>query len=193
MEPVFEILYYGFGLKTTGIVLGVALVVAHIVALLKADAIKAWLPSFPRDKRTGIIILAVDLVWSWIVIKHMDMGEFYTLRKPLLIGLPIGFYLIITFADEFLSVRAFGTFLLLLACPVLNAAYLKDPWFPKLLIPTLAYVWIVAGLFYVGMPYLLRDHIDWLLEKASRYKAAAFAGIGYGALLLVFAFAFYQN
>lgn len=191
MEPVFEILYYGLGLKTTGIVLGVALIAAHVFAILKAEAIKAWLPSFPRNKRLGVIILAVDLVWSWIVIKHMDMGEFYTLRNPLLIGLPIGFYLIIQFADEFLSVRALGTFLLLLSCPILNAAFLKDPWFPKLLIPILAYAWIIAGLFWVGMPYLLRDQIDWLLEKASRYKAATYAGIGYGAALLACAILFY--
>ncbi|MDG2124723.1 MAG: hypothetical protein P8J87_13545 [Verrucomicrobiales bacterium] len=191
MEPVFEILYNGLSLKTTGIVLGVALIAAHVVALLKADTIKAWLPSFPRNKPIGVIILAIDLAWAWIVVKHMDMGEFYTLRSPLLIGLPIAFFLIITFAEEFLSVRALGTFLLLLACPVLNAAFLEDPWFPKLLVPALAYVWITAGLFYVGMPYLLRDHIDWLLGEASRFRYASLAGIGYGVLLLAFSIVFY--
>jgi hypothetical protein len=34
------------------------------------------------------------------------------------------------------------------------------------------------------MPYLLRDAIAWVTAAPIRWKAASFAGIGYGALLL---------
>jgi hypothetical protein len=48
----------------------------------------------------------------------------------------------------------------------------------------LVYVWIVSGLFCIGMPYLLRDAIGWVVGSQARWKLAAFAGITYGALLL---------
>ena len=42
----------------------------------------------------------------------MEMGEFSSFRRPLLILLPISFLLVIRFVDEFLAVRALG----ILAC-----------------------------------------------------------------------------
>ena len=40
-------------------------------------------------------------------------------------------------------------------------------------LPVLAYAWIIAGMFFVGMPYLLRDWITWLTQKPSRWKLAS--------------------
>ena len=42
-------------------------------------------------------------------------------------------------------------------------------------------------MFFVGMPFLMRDWTTWLLAKESRWRLAVWSGIGYGAALLVLA------
>ena len=56
-----------------------------------------------------------------------------------------------------------------------------------LLLPILAYVWILAGMFLVGMPFLMRDAVTWLLAREGRWNLAVWSGILYGAVLLVLA------
>jgi hypothetical protein len=191
MHQLFEPLYFGIGLKPTGLILGAVLVAVHLFALLRPAATTAWLRAFPRNKRAGIVILAIDLAWTWVLVRYMDMGEFFSLRKVLLIGLPVAFFLVIQYADEFLAVRATGAFFLLLATPVLGAAFLKEPWVPKLLLPLLAYAWVTAGMFWVGMPYTMRDQIGWLTARASRFRGACVAGIAYGVAVLACAAVFF--
>jgi len=54
-----------------------------------------------------------------------------------------------------------------------------------------AYVWVIAGLFYVGMPYLLRDAIQWVTADRNRLKLGALAGTLYGLALVVCALAWW--
>jgi hypothetical protein len=54
----------------------------------------------------------------------------------------------------------------------------------RLWLVSLVYGWIIAGLFFIGMPYLLRDAIALVTANQWRWKAASVAGIAYGFLLL---------
>src|SRR6478736_2480778 len=47
---------------------------------------------------------------------------------------------------------------LMVAAPLLGAAFLKDPE-SRLLVPIYAYGLLTASLFFVGMPYLFRDAV----------------------------------
>jgi hypothetical protein len=80
--------------------------------------------------------------------------------------------------------------MLLVAGPVLTAAFLQ-PQTSRLLLPILAYVWIIVGMYFIGMPFLMRDGINWLLAKPQRWNLVVYSGIGYGAVLLVTALLFY--
>ena len=55
----------------------------------------------------------------------------------------------------------------------------------------LAYVWLTLGLFWVGMPYLLRDQIHWITKNRARFLALTLAGLVYGLVVLVCAVAAY--
>ncbi|MEZ0388922.1 MAG: hypothetical protein ACAI34_17750 [Verrucomicrobium sp.] len=182
--------FAGLPMKATGIVLGLLLIGTHILAWLKPEASMAVARRFPRHRLWGIAILAVCLVWTLFLASCMDMGEFFTFRRYLLLIIPITFGLVITFVPEFLAVRALGTLMLLAASPVLHAAFLQ-PQTSRLLLPLLAYVWVIAGMFFVGMPYLLRDIISWASHTVGRWKMALLAGAAYGLLLLVVAVATY--
>ena len=195
LEDLYNYLYLqnetgGISLKGTGIAVALALIASHLYAMQKGDQVKAFLKAFPRNYTWGAILLTIDFIWGMMCLANMDMGEFYTMRSWFLYLVPVGFVLVLTFVKEFLAVRALGALLLLVAGAVLEAAFLK-PQFSRLLLPTIAYVWIIAGLYFVGMPYLMRDWITWVTATSARWNLATIGGIAYGAILLVAAVLWY--
>ncbi len=173
----------GIPLKGTGIAVGLALLGAHLFAYFNPDGVKSFLKAFPRSYFWGVVLLTLALGWSLMCLSFMDMGEFHTLRDKFTMAVVIGYALVVVYVKEFLSVRALGALLLLVAGIVLQAAFLQ-PQTSRLLLPILAYAWIVAGMYFVGMPYLLRDGIDWVTQSAGRWNTAVWAGVGYGAVTL---------
>jgi hypothetical protein len=105
------------------------------------------------------------------------------MRPKFIIATVVAAVLTLRFVQEFLSVRALGMLLLLVAEPLLEAAWMR-PELGRLFLVVLVYCWIVAGLFCIGMPYLLRDAIEWVTLARWRWRAAVFSGIFYGILLL---------
>ena len=188
-------IYQNTDLKTTGIVLGIGLIATHLAALLNGKSMRSILSEFPRNRAIGVVIMTINALWTFWVVSSMDLGEFGPLRQKIHFVIPIAYVLVVFFVEEFLSVRALGTLMLLAACVVLDAAWFKVPetmaW-TKLLLPILAYVWIIFGMFWVGMPYLMRDQISWLSHGASRWKAACIGGLAYGVLTLGCALAFWN-
>ena len=142
---------------------------------------------FPRSRVAGVVLLTVDLIWFVWLLATIDMGEFAAFRKPLLIFFPILYVLTLLFVWEFLAVRALGIFCLLAAEPLLDAAFLRYEA-SRLLITVFAYLLVVAGLFWVMIPYLLRDQINWSTRSAGRWRLMHGVALVYGAVILAFAF-----
>lgn len=182
---------YNIDLRLVGVVVGIALIAAHGIAMVHGDTVRGWLKAFPRSKTMGFVLMAIDAAWAFWLVATMDLGEFTGYRTGLMVLVPATFFLSLKFVDEFLSVRALGMLLLLLAEPLLEAAFLR-PETSRLLLVVLAYVWIVAGLFWVGMPYLMRNQVAWLVESETRWRAGGVLGLAYGAAVLLCAIAFYH-
>jgi hypothetical protein len=181
---------YDLSLHTVGLIVGFLLLAGHIIALIRPEQTKGWLAQLPRSKPLGMGILAVDTLWALWLVSNMDLGEFSQYRTLLQIGVPVAFVLTLIFVDEFLAVRALGMFALLAAEPVLSAAFLR-PEIARLLLVVLAYVWLTLGLFWVGMPYVLRDQIAWITKNGPRFRALTVAGLVYGLVVLVCAVALF--
>ena len=180
---------YYISLRTAGIIVGAVLIALSIPGLLKPD-LAAVVQRFARSRLTGVALLTIDLVWTLLLLATMEMGEFSGFRKPLLIILPIGFILILRFVEEFLSVRALGILCLLAAEPLLDAAFLRHET-SRLLVTVFAYLLIIAGLFWVAIPYLLRDQINWGARNALRWRVLNGIAFCYGVVILSFAFTRY--
>jgi uncharacterized Tic20 family protein len=104
--------------------------------------------------------------------------------------LPIGYGLVLRFVSEFLAVRALGILCLLAAEPLLDAAFLRyEP--SRLLLTVLAYLLILAGLFWVAIPYVLRDQISWSARSPFRWRCLHVMALIYGCVILTFAFTHY--
>ena len=172
-----------FSLQGLGIALGLILLGTHLFALLQPARTQAFLKTFPRHKEIGIALMAVNFAWWFWIISNVDLGEFYTVRRGMQMALPVMFVLVVIFVDEFLAARALGFFVLLLACPLLDVAFQKQVD-GRILIPIICYVWIGFALFWVGMPYLLRDQVAWVSASAKRWRGLAIGGIVYGCAVL---------
>jgi len=194
-SDLYDYLYHlaptgGIPLKGTGIVVALALILSHGWALKNTATTQAFLKTFPRDYKWGVILLTIDFLWSEFALANMDMGEFFSMRDKFMLIVAGGYVGVLIYVKEFLAVRALGSLMLLVAGPVLTAAFLQ-PQVSRLLIPILAYAWIIIGMFFIGMPFLMRDWVNTLIAKPQRWNLAVYSGIAYGVLLLVAAILFY--
>jgi len=192
---LYDYLYHlaptgGIPLKGTGIVVALALILSHGWALKNTAKTQAFLKAFPRTYSWGVILLTIDFLWAEFALVNMDMGEFYNMRDKFMMIVAGGYVAVLIYVKEFLAVRALGSLLLLIAGPVLTAAFLQ-PQTSRLLLPILAYAWIIIGMFFIGMPFLMRDWVNALISKPQRWNLAVYGGIAYGIVLLAAAILFY--
>ncbi len=194
--------YENIHLFTAGLLLAVWLIGIHLLMLLKPTEVQGFLKKFPRNQLAGQILLGIGLAWFWLLIAPAGMGWFSSLTmnlgefdkaKPLLQWLvPVSLVLVAISVRDFLAVRALGLVGLMVASPLLEAAFLKDPT-SRLLVATFAYALLTAAMFWVGMPYLFRDAITWVTADSKRWNAFSLAGLAYGVVTLVCALAFWRG
>jgi len=177
---------YHLSLRVAGILAGLFLLFVSVPGLMMPASVRKFVIALPRSRGMGIIFLSLAFIWSFWLLMTMEMGEFSSFRRPLLIGLPIGYFLVLRFVEEFLAVRALGILFLLAAEPLLEAAFLRYEA-SRLLVTVFAYILIIAGLIWVTMPYLLRDHINWSTRSPGRWQALNVLALLYGAAILTFA------
>jgi hypothetical protein len=189
-------------LFTTGVVLAIWLIAIHALMLAKPVAVQGFLKRFPRDQMIGQILLGIGLAWFWLLIAPdgmgklsalaMDLGEFNGAKRILRILVPLSLIFVSMSVRDFLAVRALGVVGLMVAAPLLGAAFLKDPQ-SRLLVPIFAYAMLTTSLFCVGMPYLFRDAVTWVTADQKRWTLFSAAGLAYGIATLVCAFAFWRG
>ena len=180
---------YHLSLHNAGMIAGFFLILVGFIGLVKPDFANA-IQRFPRSRVAGIVLLTIGLAWTFWLLATIQMGEFSSFRRPLLIALPIGYVLALRFVDEFLAVRALGILCLLAAEPLLDAAFLRYET-SRLLVTVFAYLLIIAGLFWVAVPYVLRDQINWSTRSVFRWRFLHAIAFIYGGVILTFAFARY--
>jgi hypothetical protein len=199
MDPMHP--YEHLSLFTIGLILAVWLIGSHALMLAKPAMVQGFLKKFPRNQILGQILLGIGLAWFWLLIAPenmglisslaMDLGEFNGAKPMLRILVPVSMFLVATSVRDFLAVRALGVVGLMVASPLLESAFLKDPS-SRLLVPAYAYALLTASMFWVGMPYLFRDAVNWATADSKRWTLLSLAGLGYGVATLVCAFAFWR-
>ncbi len=185
MQALYNALYQpGIPLKAMGIIVGAWLILTHVFALVKPGIVKPFLKKFPRNDNLGVGMVIIAFVWAFMVWTCMDLGEFFKIERHVQYVLVLGCIGVIIYVKEFIAVRSLGFLMILAAAPILTSAFLKEPS-SRLLIVAFAYVIAVKGMFWVGLPYLMRNQIDWVLAEDKRYRTGAIAGAAFGALVLV--------
>ncbi len=177
---------YHLSLRTAGTIAGALLILIGLPGLLRPALVQNLAQRLPRSRVAGIVLLTIDAAWSLWLLATMEMGEFSSFRRPLLIALPIGYFLVLRFVDEFLAVRALGILCLLAAEPLLDAAFFHYES-SRLVLTVFAYLLIVVGIMWVTMPYLQRDQINWSARNNMRWWSVHGIVVLYGVALLALA------
>ena len=174
---------YHLSLQTAGFIAGILLLLVGLWGLIRPATSQTAARNLPRSRVAGFVLLTLAFFWSFWLLATMEMGEFSSFRKPLLFILPVGFLLVLRFVDEFLAARALGILFLLGAEPLLDAAFFRNET-SRLLVTVFAYILIVLGLFWVTMPYLMRDQINWSARTNGRWRITHALAFLYGVAIL---------
>jgi hypothetical protein len=178
--------YKELSLFTVGLVVAIALIGLHAAMLLWPKRVQSQLKAFPRSMGWGQVLLALAMTWFWLLIAPaswgrlgalgMDLNDFNGAKPILRLLIPILTVLLIQSVRDFLAVRALGILGLLVAMPMLEAAFLKDPS-SRLWLVSYTYVMIFVSMFCIGMPYLFRDAVTWVTANAKRWTVAGSLGL----------------
>ncbi|MGB0774675.1 MAG: hypothetical protein ACPG32_14590 [Akkermansiaceae bacterium] len=194
--------YENIPLPVAGYVLAAWLIALHLWMLLKPEESKKFLIGLPRNKVLGPWLMGIGMAWFWLLIAPeglgiissltMELGDFNKAKRPLQFLVPFAAAGMILHVKEFLTVRGLGLIALMAAAPLLASAW-QDPPLSRLLVPIIAYAAVFKGLFWVGMPYTMRDAITWATKTNSRYKLLSLGGLGYGIAVLACSILFWQG
>lgn len=196
--------YEHIPLDVVGYVVAAYLLVAHGMMLARPVFCQEWLKKLPRHYNAGIYTLGLGMLWFWLLVAPdnlrgsfsflsalaLDIGEFNATKPYLRLAVPLAFVGMVVYVREFLFVRGLGVVALMVAGPILEAAFLRDPA-SRLLLSLFAYVLLTKGLFWVGMPYTFRDAVTWATANEKRWRMLAIGGLVYGVLVLICAIAFW--
>lgn len=191
-DAIYKALYKDMSMQTAALIVGLLLLASHVWALLKAPALMDKLKAVPRSQNVGTVVLTICFIWAWVIASSLDLGDFQRLRWLGQFAVPVVFVAMLFWVNEYLGARSIGILLLLASCPVLDAAFLQPPA-SRVALSLICYVWITLGLFWVGMPYTMRDQIAWATRTPGRFKALALAGAVYGVVLLALSFTAYKG
>jgi hypothetical protein len=171
-------------LSTLAVGLGLLLAVPHIFGLLKPSAYASAMRKFPRSEPWGFLLMGLGTAWFLFNLNNESISDFAAYKKWMLLGFGAVGVLTCIFVRDFLAVRGLAVVLLLLAKLMLDTARWHDSQW-RILISTIAYIWIFAGMWFTISPWRLRDMIQWMTANESRVRLSSGARVALGLLVLI--------
>jgi len=149
----------------------------------------SFFKTFCRNKYAGMALSTIDLILTYSLLKNMPMGFLDNYKWLLILLLPIAIVLVNIYLDELLFSRSFGGLLLIVMAPVLDAARMSFSTFTPVL-SLACYILIVAGMYLVCLPYLMRDFGTMIEKRNGVVKLLSIVMALFGIALIVLAFVF---
>lgn len=173
-------------LSAISAIIGIATATLGLLTLvLPHAAAKVW-RALPRSVWPGRLLAALCIVWAALWLCIMPLGPLSVIRDLLWLLVPIAIASVCIFTPELLTCRAIGGLLVLVPTPMLSsAAWHSSPF--RYVVIVYAYAMIVTGMYYIALPWLLRDHITWSLAKPVRSRTIAIAAVALGLALVALA------
>ena len=172
-------------LAITSTIIGAAIIAGRLPGVIAPDKFIAHARKFSRSVLWGRILMGICAVWAGIVLYFFAaVDDFAWLKPVIVIGIPIAYWLVIQYADQFLAIRGLAALLLLIAKVMLNAADLSDSP-SRLIITVLAYVEVCVAVWMASAPHQIRDWINFVTANATRCRAACSLGAAVGVFLVL--------
>ena len=165
------------------LLLGAILLVKGIFLLAAQPQAAQLAKGFARHVWTGRILATLAWIWAGWALYVMPLELLEPVRQWIpvlaLVAIPLSWW----WMPDLLSCRATGGLLTLFPCPLLHAARVSpSSW--RLVLVSLAYVAIVAGMDLILYPYHLRRALQWLTAAPLRLRLVALTSAALGAFLI---------
>ncbi|HMO50618.1 MAG TPA: hypothetical protein PKE26_01120 [Kiritimatiellia bacterium] len=152
--------------------------------LRHAEATARALAAFPRNRRAGWVLAAIALIGSAMLVDQMTLGGLSKYKSLLVVITPVTFYLVTKFLDELLAARALGGLLMLIPTFMVDAArWHPSPW--RLVVVSVAYIMVIAGIWIVLSPYKFRAWTSWLMATGGRRTVSGITLVALAAALAI--------
>lgn len=156
-------------LSTVATFLGLILALPNLYGFLKPASFASAARKFPRHTTVGWVLTLLATGWFLYYVSLETVADFKNMKSflYLLFG-AVGIGTCI-YVQDYLAVRGLAVVLLLAAKLMVDTARLEETdW--RLVIVTLAYVWVFAGMWLTIAPWRLRDAIHWATASEQRTR-----------------------
>ncbi|MSR43413.1 MAG: hypothetical protein EXS29_02455 [Pedosphaera sp.] len=166
------------------ILIGSILILLNFFGCFRPAAFGVALRKFPRSEPCGWVLMLAGTAWFVWIVQTTPLAEFEAFKRYFLIGFAVVGVSSCFFVKDFLAVRGLAIIVLLLAKVVIEKfRWLDTAW--RLYPITLAYVWVIAGIFLTVSPWRLRDILEWKLANDDRIRAVCGVRMAMGVLLVI--------
>lgn len=171
-------------LSTLAILIGAAICVLHLYALIRPDSFTRQARAFPRSEGIGFVLMGLGTAWFLYNLNAEAIADFAAYKKYMLTGFGALGVLTCIYVRDYLAVRGLSVCLLLLAWFTLNQTRFADST-GRLVLVVLAYIWVLCGMWFSISPWRLRDLLNWWTANTSRLRAGSLLYLALGATILV--------
>jgi hypothetical protein len=171
-------------LAITSTIVGAVMIAGRLPGVVTPATFTVLAQKFSRSVLWGRILMGICAVWAGIIVYNAATDDWAWAKPLIVVGVPIAYWLVVQYADQFLALRGLAALLLLVAKIVLDAADVSD--LPlRLIVTVLAYVWVCVAIWMAAAPHQVRDVIGFMTANTIRLRAACLLGSLVGAGLVV--------
>jgi hypothetical protein len=171
-------------LATLSVLLGLGMAVPQVWQMARPGAWRKWSTEFPRSRPLGYFLMLLATVWFLWNVRNETLADFTKYKPALLLGFAAIGVLTCIYVSDFLAARGLALVLLLLAKVMVDTArWHESEW--RWLISGLAYIWVIAGIWFTISPWRMRDFLAWHNATDSRIRALAGARLVVALVLVL--------
>jgi hypothetical protein len=171
---------------------GLFLVLLGALLLWNGPGVGSTARALPRSRRAAWVFFGAGAAWFLWRLSRLGESDliFFKSPEPVMLGFAVLAILAFIFTPDFLAVRGLCVLMLLVAEPLLYAAYMEFSHPQRLLMVTAVYAGILAAIYLAGAPYRLRDLFEWLFQKPGRTRLIGAILLAYGLTTSAAAFTY---
>jgi hypothetical protein len=178
-------------LSQLAILLGTGIALPQLWAVAKPVEAGAAFRKFPRSEAWGYLLMAIGAGWFLYRLNQEAIAEFAAYKSYMLMGFGAVAVAACFFVQDFLAVRGLSITLLMLSAFVLSKTRFVDtPW--RLVLVVIAYMWIVAAMWWMISPWRLRDIINWSTATPEKTRKLASVRLAVAVLVIILGFTVYK-
>ena len=174
-------------LSTLSAAIGMLFVVPGAWGLMKPAAFASVMRRFPRYTPLGFVLTLLATGWFLFYVSLETNQDFVNLKPILFIGFGAVGVGTCIYVRDFLPVRGMAVLLLLAGKVMCDSAHLVESGW-RLVIVTLAYLWVFAGMWFTISPWRLRDIIQWGTASEGRTRLLCGVRLAFGLFIVALAF-----